>query len=49
MGIRYAKLSQNPRSNHEIHVLFEHGFNLQKPKLGPDFACMTLHWKALRP
>ena len=27
---------QNPCSNHEIHVLFEHGFYLRKPKLGPD-------------
>ena len=27
---------QNPCSNHEIHVLFEHGFCLKKPKLGPD-------------
>ena len=31
---------QNPCSNHEIHVLFEHDFYLKKPKLGPDFhAC----------
>ena len=31
MGIRYAKLfkPQNPCSNHEIHVLFEHGFYLK--------------------
>ena len=28
--------SQNPCSNHEIHVLFEHGFHLKKPKLGTD-------------
>ena len=27
---------QNPCSNHEIHVLFEHGSYLKKPKLGPD-------------
>ena len=27
--------TQNPCSNHEIHVLFEHGFHLKKPKLGP--------------
>ena len=27
---------QNPRLNHEIHMLFEHVFNLKKPKLGPD-------------
>ena len=27
---------QNPCSNHEIHVLFEHGFYLKKPKLRPD-------------
>ena len=27
---------QNPCSNHEIHVLFEHVFYLKKPKLGPD-------------
>ena len=27
---------QNPCSNHEIHVLFDHGFYLKKPKLGPD-------------
>ena len=27
---------QNPGSNHEIHMLFEHGFYLKKPKLGPD-------------
>ena len=38
MGIRYAKLfeAQNPRLNHEIHVLFEHGFYLKMPKLSPD-------------
>ena len=29
---------QNPCSNHAIHVLFEHGFYLKKPKLGP--VCM---------
>ena len=28
--------TQNPCSNHEIHMLFEHGFYLKKPKLGPD-------------
>ena len=27
---------RNPCSNHEIHVLFEHGFYLKKRKLGPD-------------
>ena len=27
---------QNPCSNHEIHMLFELGFCLKKPKLGPD-------------
>ena len=27
---------QNPCSNHEIHVLFEHGFYFKKPKLGPE-------------
>ena len=27
---------QNPHSNHEIHVLFEHGFYLKMPELGPD-------------
>ena len=27
---------QNPCSNHEIHMLFEQGFYLKKPKLGPD-------------
>ena len=33
---------QNPCSNHEILVLFEHGFYLKKPKLGPDlYACDT--------
>ena len=31
---------RNPCSNHEIHVLFEHGFYLKKRKLGPDMhAC----------
>ena len=29
---------QNPRSNHEIRVLFEHGFNLKKPELN-IYAC----------
>ena len=24
-------------SNHEIHVMFEHGFYLKMPKLGPTF------------
>ena len=27
---------QKPCSNHEIHVLFEHGLYLKRPKLGPD-------------
>ena len=27
---------QNPCSNDEIHVLFEHGCYLKKPKPGPD-------------
>ena len=38
MGIRYAKLfkAADPCLNHEVHVLFEHGFYLKKPKLGPD-------------
>ena len=27
---------QNPCSHYEIHLLFEHGFYLKKPKLGPD-------------
>ena len=27
---------QNPCSNYEIHVLFEHGFYLKRPKLGTD-------------
>ena len=27
---------QNPCSNHEIHVLFEHDSYLKKLKLGPD-------------
>ena len=27
---------QNPCPNHEIYVLFEHGFYLKKPKLGPN-------------
>ena len=26
---------QSPYSNHAIHVLFEHGFYLKRPKLGP--------------
>ena len=29
---------QNPCSNHEIRVLFEHGFNLKKPELN-IYAC----------
>ena len=34
---------QNPCSNHEIHVLFEHGFYLKRPKLGPGlYAYVTL-------
>ena len=33
---------QNPCSNHEIHVLFEHGFYLKRPKLGPDLYDVTL-------
>ena len=27
---------RNPCSNREIRVLFEHGFYLKTPKLGPD-------------
>ena len=33
---RSCSKPQNPRSNHEIHVLFEHDFYLKKLKLGPD-------------
>ena len=48
MGIRYGSRlkpqnrygsclkPQNPCSNYKIHVLFEHGFYLKKPKLGSD-------------
>ena len=32
---------QNPCSNHDIHVLFEHGFYLKRPKLGPDLYAWT--------
>ena len=28
---------QNPCSNHEIHMLFEHGFDLLKSQEGPCF------------
>ena len=34
IGIHYAKLfeaAKNPCPNHEVHVLFEHGFYLTKP------------------
>ena len=29
-------MNENPCSNHEIHVLFEHGFNLTILKISPD-------------
>ena len=34
--MRSCLKQQNPCSNLEIHVLFEHGSYLKKPKLGPD-------------
>ena len=36
MGVptRSCMKLRNPCSNHEIHMLFEHGFYLKKPKLG---------------
>ena len=34
----------NPCSNHEIHVLFEHGFYL---KIRPWFVCMMLRGETL--
>ena len=41
MGIRYAKLFEAAKSmfkscDSRAVVLFEHGFFLKKPKLGPD-------------
>ena len=40
---------QNPCSNHEIHVLFEHGFYLKKPKLGPDLHAWRYTGKSCGP
>ena len=49
-SLREAVLNrENPCSNHEIRVLFEHGLNLSKPKLGPDLFGITLQENALQP
>ena len=33
--MRSSLKPKSPCSNHEIHVLFEHGYYLKRPKLGP--------------
>ena len=51
MGIRYAKLFEAAKSmfkSWDSHAVWT-WLLLEKAWTGPWFACMTLHWKALRP
>ena len=36
-------MNENPCSNQEIHVLFEHGFELENTSNEPRVICMTLY------
>ena len=41
-------MNENPCSNQEIHMLFEHGSELENTKNESCIICMTLYiWKAL--
>ena len=40
-------MNQNPCSNQVIHVLFEHGFELENTKNEPCIICMTLYTESV--
>ena len=39
----HCQMNQNPCSNQEIHVLFEHGSELETTLSEPCIICMTLY------
>ena len=50
MSIRiavYTHLNENPCTNQEIHVLFEHGSELEKTYNKPCIICMTLYTESV--
>ena len=52
MSIRIAvythcQLNENPYSNQEIHVLFEHGSELEHTKSEPCIICKTLYTESV--
>ena len=40
-------MNENPCSNQEIHLLFEHGFELEYTLNEPRVICMTLYTESL--
>ena len=40
-------MNENPSSNQEIHVLFEHGFELDDTLKEPCIICMTLYTESV--
>ena len=40
-------MNENPCSNQKIHVLFEHGSELENTLIEPCIICMTLHTERL--
>ena len=52
MSIRLAvythcQMNENPCSNQEIHVLYEHGSELENTKNEPCIICMTLYTESV--
>ena len=52
MSIRIAvythcQMNENPCTNQEIHVLFEHGSELEKTYNKPCIICMTLYTESV--
>ena len=40
-------MTENPCSNQDIHVLFEHGSELENTKNEPCIICMTLYTESI--
>ena len=44
----HCQMNENPCSNQEIHVLFEHGSELENTQNEPCIICMMLYMEGLR-
>ena len=40
-------MNENPCSDQEIHVLFEHGFELENTYIEPCIYCLTLYMESV--